>query len=224
VHIHGGQTPDIYGDAYPAAQIASEFESNFYRRRVLTHFLLGGVFLRHPELRLICAETGIDWIPAELQRMDRAAETESMVLGIRPREWLTITPTEFWRRNCFAGATFVSQEELVVWKSLGSNTIMWGSDFPHVETTWPTSRESISKAFSGLPNEDARRMLGLNAAHLYKIDIGRLAAKAVEISDASFAIPTEAPLDSPYNSTDYAESRVFAESTFARQLRKSLST
>jgi predicted TIM-barrel fold metal-dependent hydrolase len=190
----------------------------------LAHFLLGGVFLRHPTLQLVCAETGIDWIPAELRRMDRAAETESMILGLRPKDWLRSTPSELWHRNCFAGATFVSKEELAVWVSLGSDRIMWGSDFPHVETTWPHSQQSISRAFAGLTNEDARRMLGLNAVHLYKLDMECLVAKAVEISDESFAIPVEAPMDSSYTDADYAESRVFAESTFARQLRKTLST
>jgi predicted TIM-barrel fold metal-dependent hydrolase len=47
---------------------------------------------------------------------------------------------------------------------------MWGADYPHTEGTWPNSRESIAAAIAGMPEDDARRILGLNAVEFYGLD------------------------------------------------------
>jgi predicted TIM-barrel fold metal-dependent hydrolase len=48
---------------------------------------------------------------------------------------------------------------------------MWGSDFPHTDSTWPNSRTVIEKNFAGVPDDVAQSILFDNAARLYHIDI-----------------------------------------------------
>jgi predicted TIM-barrel fold metal-dependent hydrolase len=44
---------------------------------------------------------------------------------------------------------------------------MWGSDFPHTDSTWPKSREVIAKDFAGVPDAVTRKITFDNAARLY---------------------------------------------------------
>jgi predicted TIM-barrel fold metal-dependent hydrolase len=48
---------------------------------------------------------------------------------------------------------------------------MWGADYPHTEGTWPHSKEAMTAAVDGVPDAEARQMLGLNAAAFYGFDL-----------------------------------------------------
>ena len=225
VHMHGGQTPDIYGAGTAARQAVIEYEQHFYRRRVLVHLMLGGVFQRYPRLKFICTESAMDWIPGELGRLDRAFGEKSMITGIAPSVWLERSPSEYWRRNCAVGATFASQEELAVWPQLGSHTVMWGADYPHVEATWPESRKEIRRTFAAVPDAERRQMLGQNAARLYGFDLAALASIVERIGpmpDEFDSLVPEPAGSSSYTQQDYADSRVFTYATFGPRLEKSL--
>ena len=50
---------------------------------------------------------------------------------------------------------------------IGVGNIMWSSDYPHVNSTWPRSRESIERHFAVVPAEDRRKMVCDNVARLY---------------------------------------------------------
>ena len=54
---------------------------------------------------------------------------------------------------------------------LGADAFMWGSDFPHTDSTWPHSLSVIDKNFSGVPDWVADKVLHDNACELYHIDI-----------------------------------------------------
>ena len=55
---------------------------------------------------------------------------------------------------------------------------MWGNDFPHPEGTWPHTRQWLRDTFWDCPVDDARRILGLNAAKVYGFDVGKLQSLA----------------------------------------------
>ena len=48
---------------------------------------------------------------------------------------------------------------------------MWGSDFPHTDSTWPNSQAVIDKNLTGVADSVATRVLHDNAAALYRIDV-----------------------------------------------------
>jgi len=64
---------------------------------------------------------------------------------------------------------------------IGVGNIMWGSDYPHPEGTWPYTREQMVETFRGLPEGELRAMLGLNAARVYGLDVASLERTAARI-------------------------------------------
>jgi predicted TIM-barrel fold metal-dependent hydrolase len=78
-------------------------------------------------------------------------------------------PSEIFRRQMYV--TFGDDKvgsELI--PELGVDSLMWASDYPHSETTWPHSRETIeTSAMNRLPESDSDRILYGNAAELYGI-------------------------------------------------------
>jgi hypothetical protein len=64
---------------------------------------------------------------------------------------------------------------------VGVDRIMWGSDYPHKESSHPFSLEAIKAAFAGVPRDETALMLGGNAAALYGFDLDALAPLAAQI-------------------------------------------
>jgi predicted TIM-barrel fold metal-dependent hydrolase len=50
---------------------------------------------------------------------------------------------------------------------IGTDAIMWSSDFPHSDSTWPNSRQAIEKQFGHLPEAERRAMVCENAGRIY---------------------------------------------------------
>jgi predicted TIM-barrel fold metal-dependent hydrolase len=63
----------------------------------------------------------------------------------------------------------------------GVANIMWGSDYPHPEGSWPVTREQMIATFRGLPEDEVAAMLGGNAARVYGFDLEKLAPLVAKI-------------------------------------------
>jgi len=61
------------------------------------------------------------------------------------------------------------------------HAFMWGNDFPHPEGTGPHTRTAIAEAFADVPSDEAARMLGGNAAEIYRFDVQKLQPLAARI-------------------------------------------
>lgn len=59
--------------------------------------------------------------------------------------------------------------------------MMWGSDYPHPEGTWPRTHDMMLETFEGLPDDDIAAMLGGNAAECYGPDTEKLAPIVAQI-------------------------------------------
>ena len=130
---------------------------------VLAALLFGGAAERHPALRIVIGESGIGWIPYALERFDFEWQDQFRDLLARP-------PSETWRRQFFA--TFqVDRTGLENLAAIGENTVMWGSDFPHPDGTWPDSQEVLEPQLASLSPETRRKILCDNAADLYGFDV-----------------------------------------------------
>ena len=57
---------------------------------------------------------------------------------------------------------------------VGVDRIMWASDFPHEEGTYPHTREALAHAFAGVDSSEVSMMLSGNAAEVYGFDLGSL--------------------------------------------------
>ena len=83
---------------------------------------------------------------------------------------LQLTPSEYFARNCYVGASYMTANEVQMRGDMGVDRVMWGSDYPHSEGTYPFSREAIRIAFNGVPTDEIRLMLGETAMQLYRLN------------------------------------------------------
>jgi predicted TIM-barrel fold metal-dependent hydrolase len=181
VNHHGGSgTPD-YGWELGMARVVYLLEFSFYSNRNAWHMIWGGVFERHPELRYVITEQGFRGVLDQVAFHDG---TYGVLTGTVPHEsaeasrqlvgdyidTLPMKPSDYLRRNCWMGASFMSADDVARRADAGVERVMWGSDYPHTESTWPDSRGSIAKAVAGVPGDEARLMLGLNAVDFYRFD------------------------------------------------------
>jgi hypothetical protein len=90
-------------------------------------------------------------------------------------------PSEYWATNCWVGASFMTREDALDRALIGVDRIMWGSDFPHEEGTFPYSREALANTYSGMDRGEVAKMVGANAAEVYGFELERLEPLAAEI-------------------------------------------
>jgi hypothetical protein len=95
------------------------------------------------------------------------------------RSHLSMKPSEYFARGVLLGASCMPRREVEMRHEIGN--IMWGSDYPHPEGTWPTTREQMVEAFRGVPEPELVAMLGGNAARAYGFDTEKLAPLAAHI-------------------------------------------
>jgi predicted TIM-barrel fold metal-dependent hydrolase len=124
--------------------------------------IFGEVFVRHPGLRVVIAEGGIGWMAYFLERIDAVFEKQRFWAQSK----LSERPSTFFRQH-----VFVTFEEDVAgmrtYDLIGADRIMWASDYPHSDTTYPNSRRAIEKHFGHVPAADRDAMTCANAASLY---------------------------------------------------------
>lgn len=129
---------------------------------------LGGVFERHPELKLVVAESDVGWLPHYMYRMDHAARMNAEGGIIKG---LSKLPSEYIRNNVWA--TF--QDDLTAYYSLDLmdyKHLLWASDFPHTDSTWPRSRQLIAEQASHLSEEQHQAIFRDNTATLFNLPAG----------------------------------------------------
>ncbi len=128
--------------------------------------LTGTLFDRHPKLKIVLAEADTGWLPWLLERVDRGHLRYGAQNGIH----LKLKPSEYFHRNMMAA--FIQDRVGVYTRAFtGADNLMWSSDYPHTDTTWPKSRQSIAHDFEGVSQADLVKMTYTNAAKLYGFDL-----------------------------------------------------
>ncbi len=182
IHFHSGAAPmEDYADHLGMMGIFIS-EVVWWSARPLWFFIWGGVFERHPRLKVAITESTTVWVPETLRLLDfRYAETPySAKLGDY-RSHLKLKPSDYFRRNVFLGASCMPRREVEMRSEIGIGNIMWGSDYPHPEGTWPETRKQMREAFHGVPENDLAALLGGNALRVYGFDAEKLGAIAARI-------------------------------------------
>jgi predicted TIM-barrel fold metal-dependent hydrolase len=198
VHFHSGPGPmdNYFGPDWPAESSDDRpgamglyvSEVMWWLYRPLGFMIWGGVFERYPNLRACMTEGGTNWMLEPWLRMldfHATAGPESAKLGDYTGH-LSMKPSEYFIRNIGVGASCAKRADLEVSRFLGKDKLMWGSDYPHPEGTWPQTETRLAENFSGFPEEDIRKLLGENAIAWYGMSREALAPIAERIGpDAS---------------------------------------
>src|SRR5437879_51000 len=178
-HHGGGGIPD-YGDD-DLGRTMLHAEVGWFAHRAAWHLIYAGVFERHPRLKFVLTEVSTGWVPATFAQLDattaryRMQGSSANFFGGNTAGKLPMDPSDYFRRNMFIGASFLHRTEADLRHQIGVDKIMWGGDFPHVEGSYPYSREALRATFAGVPADEVRQMVTSNAAAVYGFDVERLA-------------------------------------------------
>jgi predicted TIM-barrel fold metal-dependent hydrolase len=158
-------------------------------RRVMWQLMLSGAFDRHPDLKLALTEVRADWVPATLAHLDHLHATTDTTL--------TMKPTEYYARQCFVTPSSVHRCEVEMRYEIGVDQMLFGTDYPHPEGTWPNTKDWLRIAFPDVPEAETRAIVGENAIRAYGLDHDLLASVAERIGPDSsevfgdFTLPEE---------------------------------
>ncbi len=175
--LQKGEAPDLQG-----AMGAYITEVVWWCGRTATFMIWGGVFERFPRLKLAIVEGAIDWVPDYLRLLDVRYQVtpQAQKLGDY-HSHLSMKPSDYFHRNIRLGAACMSPGDGKLGGAIGVECIMWGSDYPHPEGSWPHTRDQMSNALAGLPDDEVAAMLGGNAVEFYDLDVEKLAPIAARI-------------------------------------------
>jgi predicted TIM-barrel fold metal-dependent hydrolase len=125
-----------------------------------------GIPALYPGLKIALSEGGIGWVPMALDRLDYVTEHsagsaagESWTFDITPREALE---RNFWFCMLDDPST-LEQRHLI-----GVDHILFETDYPHADSTWPHSQDLLRKRLGHIPFEEASLIAGGNAARLFR--------------------------------------------------------
>jgi predicted TIM-barrel fold metal-dependent hydrolase len=111
-----------------------------------------GILDDHPRLRVGFIEAGIGWLPYWLERLD---EHKHHMGGLVPR--LKREPTEVFAEQCFITMTADEIEPFQQLNEMGlARSVLWGSDYPHYDCTYPGSLAKLDAAFAPTGMTDLR--------------------------------------------------------------------
>ncbi len=136
-----------------------------YAMDSLYDFIFSGVLERFPRLKLVLVENEIGWLPFILEQWDyyyKRHGTDREALS------LTMLPSEYFNRQVYA--TFFNDAvggRILSW--WGADNCMWSNDYPHGNSTWPKSREIVSRDMGALPPDVRAKLLHENVEKLYGI-------------------------------------------------------
>ena len=162
------------GQAEPGWELLVQHDILVGEHEYLIHLLAGAVPERFPDLRIGILESGTQWIAPVLKEIDMWWRSQTKAGSLKSYRG-EMSPMEQWRRQCFV-TTFFAEDEVDLRHTLwASRNMMWGSDFPHVEGTYPNSRRHLAKLFGSVPREEVEAIVGMNAAAMMNFDVAKLA-------------------------------------------------
>lgn len=166
MHIGSGtRTPQASPDG-PDAVAATILFGNSVAS--LADFLFSGVLHRHPDLRLMYAEAQIGWIPYVLERSDDVWSTHRG--WSNSQRYCPEPPSSYYRRGQIYSCFFKDPVGVAMLDRIGPDTVVFETDYPHSDSTWPRSPEAAAEQFGHLDQPlidmiargNALRLLGLN--------------------------------------------------------------
>ncbi|AIT79821.1 amidohydrolase family protein [Novosphingobium pentaromativorans] len=160
IHL-GGRTPRF---TEPKWFLSDLLMSKFSMGEPIGIMIFGGVFQRFPDLKLGSIESGVGWFAFAANYMDETWHKQRYwVNSVLEKE-----PSYFWDKNIYG--SFIHDRVGILTRNMpGAGNIMWSSDYPHSETTYPDSMEWIDKLFEGVPEDDKNMIISGRAMEFYRL-------------------------------------------------------
>ncbi len=166
VIVRFNRRPGIVGDFYQVGEFRAVwgFALGGFAQVVPAAMTMvaDGLFDRFPRLKVLCVEAGCGWAPYMMDRLDEKYEH----LG-----WthpLKMKPSAYFRRNLWVVAEPEERTIGAVMDLMGEDRVLWGSDFPHIDSTLEAST-LIRGSIAALSQERQAKLLGGNASRVFPI-------------------------------------------------------
>jgi predicted TIM-barrel fold metal-dependent hydrolase len=148
----------------PAGAPGMQLVATLFGQQSLTacaEWLWSGYPYHYPDLKIAMSEGGIGWVAMLIDRLDNIVDRSGYGLGWSER------PSDVLRRN-FWFCTIDDPSTIETRHEIGVEHIMFETDYPHGDGTWPDSQAVIAKAWGHIPLRELRAMCCQNAAALYR--------------------------------------------------------
>lgn len=172
-----------YGVNFTKVTYSLRVNADHWARMSLADMIFAGVFERHPGLVVESSEHEGGWVPYFLWQMDWTWQQR-----IRKRAQATATPSPpstYFRNNVYVSIIY-DPFAIEARHRIGVDRLMWGSDYPHEQSTQPNSLAFLAELLREVPSNEAQAIVFDNAAALYGFDERRvLAGLAPALAQAS---------------------------------------
>ena len=168
----------------------------FYPALSMCDLIFSGVFERHPRLTLAIVEFELAWAPHLLSTMDYTYRERHGEAIYRFKDGML--PSDFFRRNVVLSfqedAIGIRLRDVIGPDNMIWDNMMWGSDYPQSESTFPQSRKILAEILAGVPDDEQAKIAGGNTGRVYKFDVARLTDRVTPVrKDAHRASGHRAP-------------------------------
>jgi predicted TIM-barrel fold metal-dependent hydrolase len=141
-------------------------------RMSLAQMIFSGVFERFPKLQVGSVEMEASWSIHFLDRIDDMYKNRIHDVfkdGYWSKSSKKVLPSEYFHRNIFVSF----QEDAAAIRErqyIGVDNLVWGSDYPHPESTFPRTRQILADILKECTAEERAKIIGGNAARLYQFN------------------------------------------------------
>jgi predicted TIM-barrel fold metal-dependent hydrolase len=142
----------------------------------IMYMVAGGVLDRFPKVQIFIVESGASWLAGLAERMDEVYFAHHAFVAPK----LSLRPSEIIQRQ--VNISFQSDRACIMSRHItGTKGLVWGSDYPHNEGTFPFSRKILSELFDGIDisEQEKRQITGLNGARLFRLPNPAVAAREI---------------------------------------------
>jgi predicted TIM-barrel fold metal-dependent hydrolase len=136
----------------------------------LALMIFSGVFDRHRRLKVVAVENDAGWAAMMQERMDFRYHRDRFWAGASNGITSGRLPSHQFREHVYC--TFMRDHTAVRNRAyIGPDNIMWGSDYPHQDSSFPNSVRIVAEHFAGVPLEDQKKIARRNAIELYNLPL-----------------------------------------------------
>jgi predicted TIM-barrel fold metal-dependent hydrolase len=164
--FHAGSAPQLQFPTAPSAapQLAAAFRAATRPASAvfeLTNMLFSRILLRFPKLKVVFAESSVGWGTFLLEYADHQYEQDHCDYELRP--------SEIFQRQCFLTSWYDPLK--IHARHIGANRILWASNFPAANSSWPKTRTFVDRCLAGTSDDERKQILHGNAAELYHVPL-----------------------------------------------------
>ena len=167
IGVHEGSSvivPTLGADRPFNPMVLHAVSHSFEEMLACAQLIAFGVLERHPGLRVVFLESSGGWGPFWLERLDEQAESFG---GFCPD--MKLRPSEYFARQCAISFEVDERTLPALAPFVGAERIVWGSDYPHHDATFPGAVDAIRATVAACPTAVQAKVLGLNARCIYRL-------------------------------------------------------